>query len=1013
MLVGIRICWVGRSPEPLLKLRNLPLSMRITGSAMILVALAALVLLFVEELHLREVYSGQRSAHLEEAFRTNELRLTQAFETLRRDVQFLAHTPPISGVIRAGKNNGYDRRDGNTLRQWQDRLRQIITPFLQAHPEYYEVAYIAGDANYREIVRVNSHDGHLASPPSDMFQSAAEQDDYAATLRLPHGRVHLSQITLHRHDDPAGLLDSPAIRASVPVFDADGKVFGLMVLGMELQSLLESSASGVPSGVVTYIADSSDYYLLDPGGLRRQPPAETGLGGIRSDFPVLAPLLEANAPDYLPLRKLSSGSGARYLSGGRVHYDPDDPSRFLLLAYAVSDEMSQRFTAVPAPYIATGFVVLLAVCGVVLLLLRRTFAPLGQLTDAAAAITAGNRNIALPTGSGGEIGSLTRAIGMMLTELSRREREIVQINEGLEQQVAERTRALSAANARLRDEMDAREQVLRKVENLLQRNQTLMKTAMDGIHLLDREGNLVEASPSFCRMLGYSESEMIGLNVADWDALWTAEELRPRFGELMGQSILIETQHRRRDGTIFEVEIACSGVEIHGQPYVYAASRDISERKRAEVVMKQHRVILETARDGFWLTDMNGVLLEANESYARISGYSVQELVGMHVSQLEAKEEPEEVAAHIERLAGQGHDRFETRHRCKDGREIDIEISVTYLPETQRFCVFCHDITARKHAEQELQHRQELLNEAQRLGKLGSWELDVTTGVLLWSDEVYRIFELNPQHFSPCYETFLQVVHPQDRERVAQAYQQSLLNRQPYNVEHRLLFADERVKWVREHCTTTFDQAGQPLRSVGMVQDITERKNAEAEIRALALHDQLTGLPNRRFFLEQLPVALAASLRHHNYGALLFIDMDNFKQLNDTLGHEAGDRMLVEVADRLRTGLRDVDMAFRFGGDEFVVLIEELGSVHEDALERVSLVAEKIRESLAHPYAIDNTEHRSSPSIGVALFCGREDSVDRLLQRADSAMYRAKNSGRNKVCLSSLELGAIKRDGQG
>jgi diguanylate cyclase (GGDEF)-like protein/PAS domain S-box-containing protein len=457
------------------------------------------------------------------------------------------------------------------------------------------------------------------------------------------------------------------------------------------------------------------------------------------------------------------------------------------------------------------------------------------------------------------------------------------------------------------------------------------------------------------------------------------------------------------------VEIACSGVEIDGQPYVYAASRDISERKRAEAAMKQHRVIIETARDGFWLTDMNGVLLEANESYARISGYPVEELVGMHVSQLEARERPGVVAAHIKKLIRQGYDRFETRHQRKDGRGIDIEISVTHLPEAQRLCVFCHDITARKQAELELQHRQELLHEAQRLGKLGSWELEVATGVLLWSDEVYRIFELDPQRFSPSYETFLQVVHQDDRERVARAYQQSLRDRQPYNVEHRLLFADGRVKWVREHCTSTFGSSGQPIRSVGMVQDITERKEAEAEIRALALHDQLTGLPNRRFFLEQLPVALSASLRHHNHGALLFIDLDNFKQLNDSMGHKAGDRMLMEVAARLGACLRDVDMAFRFGGDEFVVLIEELGSDHDDASRRTSLVAEKIRASLARPYAIDGAVHHSSPSIGGTLYCGREESVDALLQRADSAMYRAKSSGRNRVCLSLPDASTVQR----
>lgn len=993
-----------------MKLRNLPLSMRISGSAMILVALAGLVLLFLEELHLREVYSGQRAAHLEEAFRTNEQRLTQAFATLRRDVQFLANTPPVSGVIRAATHNGYDRRDGNTMQQWKERLRQIITPFLQAHPEYHEVAYVAGD-DWRDIVRVSSHAGALVTTPSVPQRPSAEQEDYAAAVRLPPGRVYLSRIAPHRHADPPGLPGFPVIRAAVPVFAADGRAFGLMVLGVDLQSLLESTVSSLPSRVATYVADGSGRYLLDPDGLRRVAGGDASQGGMRGDFPALAALFDPGSPGYLPLRKSGSRGEARYLSAGRVHYDPEDSSRFLLLAYAISDEMSQRFTAVPMNYIVAGFSVLLLVCALVLLLLRRTFAPLGRLTDAACAITSGNREIALPEGSGGEIGSLTHAIGMMLTELQRREQEVIRINQGLEQQVGERTRELSTANERLHKEVVAREQMLSRVENLLRRNQTLMKTAMDGIHLLDMEGNLVEASPSFCRMLGYSESEVAGLNVGDWDAHRTAEGLRPKFRELIGQSILIETRHRRKDGTTFEVEIACSGVVIDGQPYVYAASRDISERKQAETAMKQHRVIIETARDGFWLTDMDGVLLEANESYARISGYPVEELVGMHVSQLDVQERPEVVAAHIRKLVRQGYDRFETRHRRKDGREIDIEVSVTHLPEAQRLCVFCHDITARKRARLELQHHQELLNEAQRLGKLGSWELEVATGTLLWSDEVYRIFELDPQRFTPSYETFLQAVHPEDCERVAQAYQQSLHDRQPYKVEHRLLLADGRVKWVREHCTSSFDSAGRPLRSVGMVQDITERKEAEAEIRALALHDQLTGLPNRRFFLEQLPVALSAALRHHNHGALLFIDLDNFKQLNDTMGHEAGDRMLVEVAARLRACLRDVDMAFRFGGDEFVVLIEELGSDHDAAARSTSLVAEKIRESLARPYAVGDALHRSSPSIGATLFRGREESVDALLQRADSAMYQAKNSGRNRVCLSFPDASTVPRGG--
>ncbi|MBI4936719.1 MAG: PAS domain-containing protein, partial [Nitrosomonadales bacterium] len=146
-------------------------------------------------------------------------------------------------------------------------------------------------------------------------------------------------------------------------------------------------------------------------------------------------------------------------------------------------------------------------------------------------------------------------------------------------------------------------------------------------------------------------------------------------------------------------------------------------------------------------------------------------------------------------------------------------------------------LNARNLAQTELQYNQDLLNEAQRLGLLGSWELDLVSGKLRWSDEIYRIFELDPARFSPSYENFLNAIHPDDRDRVNQAYTQSLQDRQSYDVTHRLLLADGRIKWVREYCTSKFDASGKPLRSVGAVQDITERKQAEEELRKS--HDEL------------------------------------------------------------------------------------------------------------------------------------------------------------------------------
>jgi len=378
-------------------LHHLPLSMRIAASALILVALGGLTLLFIEEAHLREVYFGQRRAHLEEAYRTNELRLVQAFDTLRRDVRFLATTPPVSGIIRAALNNDYDARDGNTRQQWEERLQQIFPPFLLAHPEYYQIACIESAGNGREIIRLLSRDGRVEAVSSGQFQSETDRDYYAATLQLSSGQVRFSEIGLFREGDQSG---QPNIQAAVPVFDSDGRVFGLMLLGMRLQPLLQAVATNLPSGVSTYIADRHGRYLFAPDGRRAALADEAGIG---HDFPALAAMFEPHPPDFLPLRKGAGKSDVPWLTAGRVHYDPDQPDRFLLLSYAVSDEMAWRFTAIPRRHILIGFTMLFLVCAMVLFLLRRTFAPLRQLTAVASAITSDpGKVVCLPAGSGGK-----------------------------------------------------------------------------------------------------------------------------------------------------------------------------------------------------------------------------------------------------------------------------------------------------------------------------------------------------------------------------------------------------------------------------------------------------------------------------------------------------------------------------------------------------------------------------------------------------------------------------------
>ena len=197
--------------------------------------------------------------------------------------------------------------------------------------------------------------------------------------------------------------------------------------------------------------------------------------------------------------------------------------------------------------------------------------------------------------------------------------------------------------------------------------------------------------------------------------------------------------------------------------------------------------------------------------------------------------------------------------------------------------------------------------------------------------------------------------------------------------------------------TAVKDAGGTTTHYVGVFQDITARKAAEDEIRNLAFYDPLTHLPNRRLLLDRLQQAVAASSRNNRYGALLFLDLDNFKMLNDSLGHDIGDQLLIEVAARLLANVREGDTVARLGGDEFVVMIEDLSEGSGEAAAQAEVTASKVLNTLSRPYQLKNQEYHGSSSIGVAMFRGRDTGIDELLKRADLAMYQAKAAGRNTL----------------
>jgi diguanylate cyclase (GGDEF)-like protein/PAS domain S-box-containing protein len=220
-------------------------------------------------------------------------------------------------------------------------------------------------------------------------------------------------------------------------------------------------------------------------------------------------------------------------------------------------------------------------------------------------------------------------------------------------------------------------------------------------------------------------------------------------------------------------------------------------------------------------------------------------------------------------------------------------------------------------------------------------------------------------------------------------------------------------RWVETHAV--------PLRTGGetvhlaVTRDISQRKQMEAQVRQLAFHDALTNLPNRRLLLDHLNQAMSVSKRTGRCCALMFLDLDNFKPLNDQHGHRAGDLLLIEVARRLTSSVREIDTVSRFGGDEFAVLLTDLTADRGQSTSEVAVIAEKIRAKLAEPYVLEirreghataTVEHRCSASIGAVVFMGHECSQDEVLGRSDAAMYKAKSKGRNTVVIYEHNAGA-------
>ncbi|QGZ37965.1 PAS domain S-box-containing protein/diguanylate cyclase (GGDEF)-like protein [Pseudoduganella flava] len=313
------------------------------------------------------------------------------------------------------------------------------------------------------------------------------------------------------------------------------------------------------------------------------------------------------------------------------------------------------------------------------------------------------------------------------------------------------------------------------------------------------------------------------------------------------------------------------------------------------------------------------------------------------------------------------------------------------------------DCTQLKEAEARLRKSEERL----RLALLGStdatWDVDLRTGECHYSDRWWDMLGYPPQVEAVDQSTWRRYTHPDDIGSVSEFIRALLTGHDStFAIEMRLAHRDGHYVPVLSRGFVLRDGSGRAVRLSGTNTDLTERKEHERRIHDLAYFDQLTGLPNRRHLLEQLRRIALRTARTASVGALLFVDLDNFKQINDAHGHEAGDRLLCQVAERLRHSVRDTDQLARLGGDEFAVALEELAATPGDAAIEAGKVARKILDVLARPHALARPgapprNATITPSIGIALFGKEVGSVEAALRQADIAMYHAKRAGRDTL----------------
>jgi len=515
-------------------------------------------------------------------------------------------------------------------------------------------------------------------------------------------------------------------------------------------------------------------------------------------------------------------------------------------------------------------------------------------------------------------------------------------------------------------------------------------SAPDAIYWIGPDGRFIYVNEEACRATGYSREELLALTVLEVDPDFSLARLEEhRNGEPPSGDFVLETTHRRKDGSLLPVEVAIRHLEFEGKYYSFAFARDLSRRKRTEAELDG---LFEGAPEALAELGGDDTIVRTNHHFSALFGYSREEALGRRVNELLAPGALNEEASRLSSRLMRGQAvAVEAVRRRKDGSNVDVSILAAPIGNDKRIGAYAiyRDISERKERERTLR-QSEVKHRAL---------VEAIPDLTLQFDEEGRYLDCKlPVNF----ETFVQpseflgktmeeVLPAPVAEKGMRALRQALDTGKVQTFEYSMRMVPDDPDSRLRHFEARYVKSGERT-VLALVRNVTPRKEYEERLVRQATHDPLTDLPNRAFVINLGTQALALARRQQDRVAVLFIDLDNFKRVNDAVGHLAADQLLKEVADRFSSCVRECDTIGRIGGDEFVVILP--GIQRPDEVEATS---QRLLAALAKPLCVGGSEFSVTASIGTATYPEDGDDIEDLLQRADTAMYRAKSAGRNVI----------------